>query len=268
MRIGAVVDCPACGSRFRVDRSHVGRRAPVALSPLSMTIPSELPSLPGREATANSDSSVVGLSGLSELMRQQQGGGEAGGVGGAVESGGSGSVIKPAGAVKAPVPTPGARATPASAPSGVSDPRLPKRKGGGSPGGKASAGSRRLEVIRRRGKAAAQRRRRRTLYAVLATACGLIAVVGLMIYVMSRPTPAPEATNAATGGPTAEGAGDEAGGVTRGSDDAVVVPEAEEPVTDDGSVPGPARNPFRRGTASGEPAGGSAESDAAGPTEP
>lgn len=145
---------------------------------------------------------------------------------------------------------------------------MPKRRSGATEAAKASAGSRRLEVIRRRGKAAAQRRRRRTLYAVLATACGLIAVVGLMIYVMSRPEPA--GSEQVVGQP-ADGAAAEVeqpGVVPEpvpGSGTDVTAEPELQPVPESEAESGGLRNPFVRGST---PEGSSVESPGSAAADP
>lgn len=231
----------------------------MALSPSSLAIPSELPSLPGREVKANNDSSVVGLSGLSELMRQQQGG---------ARPSPATATAAPARAKPAETKGPSKAAAPAKAPSPPAppvDPRLPKRQPIPTGRERTRSSSRRLEVVRRRGRVAAQRRRRHTLYAVIAAACGLIAVLGLVIYVMSQQEPA----GATPGGDLAQPAPVPGNEAVTGSGTASADPAASVSPSDDENLPSkatrgsttrtpaaPVRNPFRvNQSVDGEPDG-------------
>lgn len=99
IRVGAVVDCAACGHRYRIADAHVKRKVagPVQTDAAGEPTFAQTMAQPAASRRVNPDGSVVGLSGLSEMMRQ------VGSQGGSAPHAGKG-----AGDVSLPPPPPAA----------------------------------------------------------------------------------------------------------------------------------------------------------------
>ncbi len=68
VRVGAVVACESCGSRYRVAAEHIVRRAAEGAGTVAEM---SAPAAPGEALHVDSSGSMVGLSGLSEMMQRE-----------------------------------------------------------------------------------------------------------------------------------------------------------------------------------------------------
>ncbi|MEX0652674.1 MAG: hypothetical protein WDZ31_02200 [Phycisphaeraceae bacterium] len=76
VRVGSVTDCTGCGHRYRIHASQVARKAPAAAAggagqPL-VPEAKELVTMAGARVHLDEAGNVIGLSGLSDMMRQDE----------------------------------------------------------------------------------------------------------------------------------------------------------------------------------------------------
>ncbi|MCC6682001.1 MAG: hypothetical protein IT445_13960 [Phycisphaeraceae bacterium] len=84
VRAGAVATCAGCGQRFLIDKAHYHRLTPAAPAPgpgseqagatsaTGSSVPGAIPgALPGAGVRVDESGHVIGLSGLSEMMRRE-----------------------------------------------------------------------------------------------------------------------------------------------------------------------------------------------------